>query len=62
MLERFTRSSTFWSARRCTASASSMAAPDKPTYIELGFRAGDVVSVDGQAMSPASVMIHLARP
>jgi len=40
-------------------SVAPEAAPDKPTYIELGFRAGDVVSVDGQAMSPASVMIHL---
>ncbi len=35
------------------------AAPDKPTIIELGYRGGDIVSVDGVAMSPAQVMLHL---
>ncbi len=42
-------------------SVAPEAAPDQPTYIELGFRGGDVVSVDGEAMSPANVMIHLNR-
>jgi argininosuccinate synthase len=42
-------------------SVAPEAAPDKPTYVELGFRGGDVVSVDGQAMSPASVMLHLNK-
>ena len=42
-------------------SVAPEAAPDKPTYVELGFRGGDVVSVDGQAMSPANVMLHLNK-
>ena len=37
-------------------SVSPEAAPDSPTYIELGFEKGDVVSVDGKAESPARVM------
>jgi argininosuccinate synthase len=37
-------------------SVSPEKAPDKPTYIELEFKFGDVVAVDGKAMSPASVM------
>jgi argininosuccinate synthase len=36
-------------------------APDQPTYIELGYRGGDIVSVDGVAMSPAQVMLHLNK-
>ncbi|MGR9108806.1 MAG: argininosuccinate synthase [Gammaproteobacteria bacterium] len=35
------------------------AAPDRPTYIELGFQAGDVVEVDGRALSPAETLAHL---
>jgi argininosuccinate synthase len=31
-------------------------APDEPTYIELGFERGDVVSINGKSMSPARVM------
>ena len=42
-------------------SVAPEAAPDKPTYVELDFRGGDVVSVDGQAMSPANVMLHLNK-
>ena len=34
-------------------------APDKPTYIELGFEAGDIVSIDGERMSPAQVLTRL---
>jgi argininosuccinate synthase len=36
-------------------------APDQPTYIELGYQGGDIVSVDGVAMSPAQVMLHLNK-
>ena len=42
-------------------SVAPEAAPDAPTYLELGFRGGDVVSVDGEAMSPATVMLHLNK-
>ena len=35
------------------------AAPDVAQYIELEFRQGDIVAVDGQAMSPANVLFHL---
>ena len=34
-------------------------APDKPTYIELGFREGDPISIDGQDMSPALLLTTL---
>jgi argininosuccinate synthase len=37
------------------------AAPDRPTYVELDYQAGDIVAVDGQAMSPAQVMETLNR-
>ena len=36
-------------------------APDKPTYIELGFEKGDIVSVDGKRLSPAAVMETLNK-
>ena len=42
-------------------SVSPEAAPDKATYIELGYRGGDIVSIDGAAMSPAEVMLHLNK-
>ena len=38
---------------------SPMDAPDQPEEIILGFERGDVVSVDGAAMTPAEVMRHL---
>ncbi len=31
-------------------------APDKPTYVEIGFSAGDPVSIDGKKMSPAKIL------
>ena len=31
-------------------------APDKPTYIELTYERGDIVAIDGNKMSPATVM------
>jgi len=34
-------------------------APDKPTDVTIGFEAGDAVSVDGQKMSPATLLAHL---
>jgi argininosuccinate synthase len=34
-------------------------APDKPTYIEVSFEHGDAVSVDGVALSPASLLTKL---
>lgn len=38
---------------------SPEAAPDKPTYIEVGFARGDAISIDGVAMSPATVLTKL---
>ncbi|MBU1191128.1 MAG: argininosuccinate synthase [Gammaproteobacteria bacterium] len=37
-------------------SVSPEKAPDKPTYVELEFKCGDVVAVDGKPMSPATVL------
>ena len=34
-------------------------APDKPTYIEIGFIKGDATSIDGIAMSPATLLTRL---
>jgi len=34
-------------------------APDKPTYIEIGFKDGDPVCVDGEELSPASLLERL---
>jgi argininosuccinate synthase len=34
-------------------------APDKPLYIEVGFERGDAVSVDGEILSPASLLTRL---
>ena len=42
-------------------SVSPEAAPDTPQYIELGFAGGDVISIDGQAMTPAEVLAELNR-
>jgi len=35
---------------------SPEAAPDKPRYVELTFRRGDIVAIDGKEMSPATVI------
>jgi argininosuccinate synthase len=40
-------------------SVSPEEAPDKPTYIEIGFAKGDAVSIDGEALSPASLLLKL---
>jgi len=34
-------------------------APDAPQYVELSYQAGDIVAIDGVAMTPAEVMIKL---
>jgi len=34
-------------------------APDRPTYIEIGFEKGNPVSVDGVGMSPAALLDHI---
>ena len=36
-------------------------APDQPLYIELEFEKGDIVAIDGNAMSPATVMEYLNK-
>jgi len=38
---------------------SPEAAPDKPTYIELGFEAGIPVTLDGQAIDPVALVYKL---
>ncbi|TFH67661.1 argininosuccinate synthase [Gammaproteobacteria bacterium LSUCC0057] len=37
------------------------AAPDQPTYLELSYQQGDIVAIDGVAMSPATVIEHLNK-
>ena len=36
-------------------------APDKPTYIEIGFKHGDPISIDGQDLSPAKLLTSLNK-
>ncbi|MCJ8324088.1 MAG: argininosuccinate synthase [Rhizobiales bacterium] len=38
---------------------SPEAAPDKATYVEIGFEAGDAVSIDGVILSPATILTRL---
>jgi len=40
---------------------SPEAAPDQSTYLELEYRRGDIVAVDGTSMSPAEVLVRLNR-
>jgi argininosuccinate synthase len=42
-------------------SVAPEAAPDKATYIELTFAQGDIVAIDGKAMSPATVLATLNK-
>jgi argininosuccinate synthase len=42
-------------------SVSPEAAPDQVSYIELTFEKGDVVAIDGEAMTPATVLETLNR-
>ncbi len=40
-------------------SVSPEAAPEEPTYIELGYEKGDIVSIDGVKLSPAEILSKL---
>ncbi len=40
-------------------SVSPEAAPDTPTYIELEFKCGDIVAIDGKSLTPAQVLKKL---
>jgi len=42
-----------------TRSVAPEEAPDKPTYVEIEFEAGDPVAVDGQRLSPAKLLTRL---
>jgi argininosuccinate synthase len=34
-------------------------APDRPTYVEIGFEKGNPVAIDGKAMDPATLLDHM---
>ena len=36
-------------------------APDQATYMDISYEKGDIVAIDGQAMSPATVIEHLNK-
>ncbi len=42
-------------------SVSPETAPDKPTYVEITFKGGDPVALDGQEMSPAAILETLNK-
>lgn len=42
-------------------SVSPEEAPNEPTYIELSYEKGDIVAIDGKAMSPATVLEYLNK-
>ncbi|MFV8819567.1 argininosuccinate synthase [Haliea sp. E17] len=42
-------------------SVSPEAAPDSPTYVELTYEKGDIVAIDGERMSPATVLETLNK-
>ncbi len=42
-----------------TRTVSPEKAPDKPTYVEIEFEAGDAVAVDGERLSPAALLTRL---
>ena len=42
-------------------SVNPEAAPDSATYIEIGFERGDIVAIDGQTMTPATVLEQLNK-
>jgi len=42
-------------------SVSPEAAPDEPTYLELTYEKGDIVAIDGEAMTPATVLTYLNK-
>ena len=40
-------------------SVSPAEAPNEPSYVDLSYQCGDIVAVDGEAMSPSEVLTHL---
>ncbi|GAA6153573.1 argininosuccinate synthase [Pseudoteredinibacter isoporae] len=42
-------------------SVSPEEAPDEPTYLELTYEKGDIVAINGEAMSPATVIEYLNK-
>jgi len=42
-------------------SVSPEAAPDQPSYVDITYEKGDIVAIDGERMSPASVLEHLNK-
>tara|TARA_R110002110_G_scaffold56762_7_gene161038 strand:+ start:4067 stop:5296 length:1230 start_codon:yes stop_codon:yes gene_type:complete len=44
-----------------TRSVSPEDAPDTPTYIDVGFEKGDAVSIDGETLSPATLLTKLNK-
>jgi argininosuccinate synthase len=42
-----------------TRSVSPELAPERPTYVEIGFERGDAVTVDGEPLSPANLLKRL---
>jgi argininosuccinate synthase len=42
-------------------SVSPEAAPDEATYIELDYEKGDITAINGEAMSPATILTELNR-
>jgi argininosuccinate synthase len=42
-------------------SVSPEAAPDEPTYLELTYELGDIVAINGERMTPATVMSYLNK-
>ena len=42
-------------------SVSPENAPDEPTYLELTYEQGDIVAINGERMSPATVMTYLNK-
>ena len=40
---------------------SPEAAPDQPTYLDIAFEKGDIVAINGESMSPATVMEYLNK-
>jgi argininosuccinate synthase len=48
-------------ADMCCLTIPFETAPDTPTYLEIGFENGDPVEVDGEKMTPATLLAHLNR-
>lgn len=44
-----------------TRSVSPEQAPDKATYLDLDFEGGNPVAIDGQKLSPASLLTQLNK-